>query len=462
MARLHSCNVLHTGADGRRLWQFHAQGNFDLAREHATPDGAELPAGLAQKSWGALWQPRLNVAWLPADSVFFRVVHLPPSNSFAETFAMVELQLEKISPIPVGQVVWSVHPLPQQSGLPNDLQTLIVVLVERKLVEDFLGQLEGTGYLADRLELPALDQLAVANVTENGAWIYPGLSGSHNTALVAWWYNGKLQNLNTLTLPTTGDRAVALKEQLSQMAWAGELEGWLTSLPYWTLVADDDAVAEWESPLRRGLDAPMQLVKPLKPVELAGRTAKRATQADAKSNLIPPDYATRYRNQYVDRLWIRGLLAVGALYLLGVVIYFSAVGVQEFRVSGLEAKVVAMGPTYTNAIQLRERYQVLKTRQELKFAALDCWKVTAELLPESAQLDGFSFSDGRKLALNGTAPADSVNSVIEFYGAMRKAVLNGQPMFDANKGQELSTRTGPGGTVVNWNFALELKRTERE
>jgi len=148
--------------------------------------------------------------------------------------------------------------------------------------------------------------------------------------------------------------------------------------------------------------------------------------------------------------------------LVGVAIYFGAVGVQEYRVGRLEAKAEGLGPTYTNAIQLRERYSVLKTRQELKFAALDCWKTTAELLPETAQLDSFGFSDGRKLSLSGSAPADSVNSVIEFYGAMRKATLNGQPMFDPNKGQELSTRTGPGGASVVWNFALELKRTEGE
>jgi len=458
MARLHSCNVLQTGAEGRRLWQFHAQGSFDLAREHSSTDGEPLPAGLARKSWSALWQPRLNVAWLPAGSVFFRVVHLPASTP-AETLSMVELQLEKLSPIPVGQVAWSVHPLSPPAGTTQELQTLIVVLVERKQVEDFLGQLEGQGYLADRLELRALDQLSVAEVTSNGAWIYPGLGGSHHTALVAWWYDGKLQNLNPITLPATGDRAVSLKEQLSQMAWAGELEGWLTSLPTWTLVADDAAVAEWEAPLRRGLDAPVQLVKPLKPVELAARTARRATQADAASNLIPKEYAARYRNQWVDRLWVRGLLAVGALYLLGVLVYFSVVGVQEFRVSRLETRVAGMGPTYTNAIQLRERYAILKTRQELKFAALDCWKVTAELLPESAQLDSFGFADGRRLSLSGTAPADAANAVIEFYGAMRKAMLNGQPMFDPNKGQELSQRAGPGGNLV-WNFTLELKRTE--
>ena len=458
MARLHSCNVLKTGAAGRQLWQFQAQGNYNLIREQKAAEGEALPAGVAKKSWASIWQPRLNVAWLPAESVFFRVVHLPQS-SFAETLSMVELQLEKLSPIPVGQVAWSVHPLPQQSGVPSDLQTLIIVLVERKQVEDFLGELEGQGYLADRLELQALDQLSVANVTENGAWIYPALGGPHNSALVAWWYNGKLQNLNTLTLPGTGDRAASLKEQLSQMAWAGELEGWLTSLPRWTLVADEETAAEWETPLKRGLDAPIQLVTPLKPVELAARTAQRAVEADAKSNLIPPEYAARYRNQFVDRLWIRGLLAVGALYVVGVIIYFGIVGVQEYRVSRLEGRVAGMGPTYTNAIQLRERYNVLKTRHELKFAALDCWRVTAELLPESAQLDSFGFSDGRKLSLSGTAPSGEAKAVIDFYGAMQKATLNGQPMFDLGKGQPLS-QTERGGNLF-WNFALELKQTEK-
>ena len=463
MARLHSCNVLKSAGNDRRLWQFNAQGNFPLAREQNASGGQALSASLAQKSWPQLWQPRLNVALLPPDSVFFRVVNLPPST-FAETLAMVELQLEKLSPIPVGQVVWSAYVLPAAPNAPaTDLQTLIVVFVERRVVEDFLGQLETAGYLADRIELSALDQIAAARVDGNGAWIYPGVNGGPDTALVAWWYDGKLQSLNPITLPATGDRAESLKEQLAQMAWAGELEGWLTALPQWTLVGDNEAVAQWEAPLRKGLDAPIRLVNPTPLTELATLSAKRSVASDGKGNLIPPEYATRYRNQFHDRLWIRGMFAVGAIYLIIIAIYFAVISVQEYRVGKVETFVNNLGPTYTNTLQLRERYQVLKTREELKFAALDCWKVTAELLPESATLDGFAFSEGRKLALNGTAPGESVNDVIKFYGDIRKSPgKDGQPMFDFTKGQELSTRLGPGGTVVNWNFTLELKRTDSE
>lgn len=465
MARLHTCTVLHTTPERRQLWQFNAQGNFPLAREQISPAGDPLPVGLALKSWSEIWQPKLNIAWLPADKVFLRVVQLPMSSP-AETRAMVELQLEKLSPFPVTQVVWSVCPLPLRSNPSADrLQTIVVVFVERKAVEEFLGQLEGQGYLADRLELGVLDQLTAAEVSENGAWVYPGALGQRQAALVAWWFDGTLQNLSSISLPASGDAAHALYEQLTQMTWGAELEGWLTKTPTWTLVADEAEVAEWEKPLRKALDAPIHLVQPLKPVELAALTARRVARSDGATNLVPGEISTRYRNQFWDSLWLRGALAVGGLYLIGITIYFGALFVQDFRVGRVEAQVSGLGASYTNAIQLRERYQVLKTRQELKFAALDCWKVTAELMPENVQLEGFGFSDGRKLALNGTAAADKVSDVLEFYGAMRKATLKGQPMFDATgskKGQELSTRLGPGGTVVNWNFGLELKRTEGE
>ena len=88
------------------------------------------------------------------------------------------------------------------------LQTIVVVFVERKVVEEFLGQLEGQGYLADRLELGVLDQLTTADASENGAWVYPGAGGSAGHALVAWWFDGTLQNLSSISLPATGDAAL--------------------------------------------------------------------------------------------------------------------------------------------------------------------------------------------------------------------------------------------------------------
>jgi hypothetical protein len=114
--RWHSCNVLRVGRDTRQLWHF-AAGNGDVtlsAEKRLAPPGP-LPAKLITKNWRALWQKKLNIAWLPAEQVFLRVVHLPKCEP-VELRPMVELQLEKLSPLPVNQIVWNFEVVPQAAG----------------------------------------------------------------------------------------------------------------------------------------------------------------------------------------------------------------------------------------------------------------------------------------------------------------------------------------------------------
>jgi hypothetical protein len=452
-AAVSSCNILEVGPQARQVWQFDARGSgFVLNREHTCLDGDPLPGGTVGKDWRSLINRKLNVAWLPPENVFLRVAQLPRSN-FDETLAMVELQLEKLSPMPVTQIVWSIHMLPQ---IEANLQTVVVMMVERAIVEEFLGRLEGQGFLADRLELPLLDQLQTTAITEDGAWIYPEAGGTRNMALVAWWYRGVLQSLDLLTMPAA-NRPAALKEQLLQMAWAGELEGWLNAPPEWHLVADVGA-ADWEPALRAGLEQPIETITPRPARELAALTARRSAQSEPRANLMPPEFAVRYQQQFVDRLWMRGLLALGALYLLGVAVYAVMLGYANVTTSTVVNQVASLGPTYTNAIQLRDRYKVLKERQELKYAGLDCWSTTARLLRENMTLDSLNFSEGRRLTLAGTAPSDQADQLYVFESEMRKASVRGQPLFDPNKGEGIQFRVQ--GAVANWTLSLELKRSE--
>jgi hypothetical protein len=453
MARWNSCNILQTAPDANRLWQFDAKSGA-LNRESSSAPGAILPAGQVAKSWTSLWQPRLNVSWLPPENIFLRVIDLPKS-SFGETLAMVELQLEKLSPIPVTQIVWTLQLLPQSAA--ENLQTVIVAIVERKVVEAFLGKLEAQNYLADRLEVPMLDQLAATSAGEDGAWIYPALLNGQNAALVAWRSGGVLRHLSFIVLATGGDRAKNLSEQLAHLAWAGELEGWLTAQPKWHLVADGAIAGEWETFLREGSGGPVTVVKPVPFQELAARTARRATTAEASAPaLLPSEFSTRYHQQFVDRLWLRGLMATGVLYAVAVVIYFCAVTVLGYQTNKVDQQVTALSGSYTNALQSKARYEVLKQREELKFAALDCWKLVAENMPEGIVLQRFSFAGGQTLTLNGTASSDQVNTLLDFNATMEKATLDGQPMF---KGIDtVHPRNAAGG--VAWNFSLQLLHTE--
>lgn len=458
-AAVHSCNVLQVAPENSRLWSFAARADgVALSREQVIPGPEPVPASQAGKDWRTLWQRKLNVAWLPPEQVFLRVIQLPLSEP-AETLSMVELQLEKLSPLPVAQLVWSCHLLPSaESGM----QTVVVIMVARSLVEQFLGGLESKGYLADRLELPFVDQLQATAVSSDGAWVYPLPSQpGKDTALVAWWYGNILRDLDLVLLPAE-HRGEGLREQLLQTSWAGELEGWLTASPKWHLVAQPEAVELWEPLLHEAVEQLVEVVPALTPEEQAARTAARCAHAGPESNLLPQEYTTRYQQQFVDRLWMSALGGAVGLYLLFLAVYFLAVQVALFRTRAVENEVRTLAPTYTNSMQLKAQYQVLNERQELKYAALDCWNAIAEQLPEGVTLENFGFSDGKRLTLQGTAPMGQVQTLYQFEAAMRKVVVRNQALFEAGKGETLSYHTAPGGNSIGWSFALELKRSEAQ
>ena len=247
--------------------------------------------------------------------------------------------------------------------------------------------------------------------------------------------------MSFIILPATGERAKSLKGQLAQLVWAGELEGWLVSQPKWHLVADGAAAGEWETFLREGLNEPVQVVKPLPLVELAAHTARRAAESNLNSGAVflPAEFSERYHQQFVDRLWLRGLFATGVLYAIAVVIYFCATAVLGYQTRGVEQQVAAISGSYTNTLQLKARASVIKERQELKYAALDCWQIVAEQLPDGISLQRFAFSDGQKLFTrrHGDARPDQPDHCWPSATAMQKAEKDGQLMFDPLGGDQL-------------------------
>ena len=424
-----------------------------------------LPEKMVGKDWHSLFQPRLNIAWLSAEKVFLRVVQLPKADA-AETQSMVELQLEKISPLPATQIVWSfeVFPYIAQGQIADtlnphaigELQTVVVIMVARLHVEEFLGHLEGQGYLADRLELPLLDELRSTKVKEDGAWIFPGLGGQEGTCMVAWWYAGVLQNLSIIHLPAGEARAAGLQEQLAQTTWAGEVEGWMTEPPKIHLMADDTTAAGW-LPLF-DLTQQVEVVPPMAPQDLAQLTARRVAANGSLTNLLPPEYATRYKQQFVDRLWMRGIFSLVLLYIFGVVIYFGFVRFSAYRLDSVQTDSRTLGLEYTNTIRIKEQLRVLQDTIEMQYAALDSYKAVSDTLPPELTLSGLTFERGRKLTIVGTVGGDDRSKVNDFWESLGKLEVRGQPLFARVNAPDLRQQGGP--QLWNWSMSADLKRTE--
>ena len=461
MARWQSANVIQTTPVERQLWQLSANGErFNFTQNKTVGLTDPLPAGAVGKDWHTLFRKKLNVAWLPADKVFLRVVHLPTSDQ-AEILSMVELQLEKISPLPVTQIVWSLYVLPKASDKPEALQSVVVIIALRDYVEQFLGELEGQGYLADRLEVSSLDQLLVTKVSGDGVWIYPGQNGE--PVLVAWWYGQTLHNLALLAMPPGPERGPLFKSQLEQLAWAGELEGWLVEPLNVHLVAVPAEAAFWQPILQEWAEAPVEVTAPLTPTELASLSAQRAARADSRTNLLPPEFTVRYRQQFVDGLWMRGLLTAFVLYLFGVMAYTVAVFVVKINAGKLNTYLASLEPAYKTATMNETQIQILKDRQVLKYAALDCWKAVAENLPTTITLENLSFQHGR-MELRGTVATDQQLDVTVFNEALRRATVKSpdstqlQLLFDDVTPPAINSRP----PTSDWHFGCTMKGADNQ
>lgn len=454
MARWHFCNILRYGKEKRQLWQFLAANRkFSLQKEESKLAAEPLTSKLYAKDWENLVQPRLNVAWLPAEHVFLRIVQLPRANE-SETRSMLDLQLEKLSPIPVGQVVWSYQSL---ATTTTDMQTVVVIIVARQVVEAHLKDLESLDFLADRLELPFLDQLSADYLHKDGVWVFAGWGTDPHACLVAWRQGGELRSLTLVHLPQETNRAEVFRSQLNQMTWTAELEGWMTeSLPCF-LVAEPEIAPAWQALF----EDPHQvsLVPPIPTGDLALLTARRVAADSLHTNLLPEGYAARYKQQFVDRLWIRGLGAVAAIYMIGVAIYFGWVEIAQWKLDRIRTQLGSISESYTNTMQLKEQVRVMNNQLALQFAALNCWKAAADYLPPELTLNQFNFERGRKVTYYGLVNTEHVQKVNDFYDRMREAKVNDQLLFTSVSLPNINPRP-PSQSA--WSFSCELAQMETE
>jgi hypothetical protein len=442
---------------GRRLWRFSDKGDHFVPDQELTLTSSETaPFSLVGKDWQSLVRPKLNIAWLPADKVFFRAVQLPGTDP-AEIKAMVELQLEKLSPLPVTHIVWSFYLVPRPAAKPDALQNVIVVVALRSYVEEFLGQLQSQGFQPDRIEPPGLDQLLSARMQGDGVWIIP--SAPADPLLIVWQYGGAIQNVSLLPLPAGGHHGDLLKAHIAQIAWAGEMEGWLASPPRIHLVASKEQALQWEPLIAPWAENAVEILAPASPAELAAQSAERAGNGGESTNLLPPEFAARYHQQLVDRLWMRGIMSVVAVYLFGVLFYFALLYGRSRTYESKREEAALLTKQANEAVNDQIQIQIIKERQNLKYAALDCWKAIALNLPESVTLEDMYFTRS-KLELRGTSTSDQFKDVDELNEGLRHTqdVANTGPLFSVVDQPNLSSR--PGRT--DWNFTCSLRSSEEK
>ena len=447
----HACNVLSLRQGQRHLY------HFSVNKGGAAPAGLweiavdkPLPANVVSRDWRLLIRSRLDIAWMPPESVFLRAVQLPACAP-GELAGMIEFQLEKLSPMPPAQVVWTVESVAHPDATQ---QTALVTIAARSTVEAFVETLEQGGYMPDRIELPMVRRLLSKPVQGNLLRIVLDGSGAQQVALLGWWTDSVLRDVSLIRLPVQG-AAELLLAQLNGTAWAAELDGWLALLPSVTVVAPLSEAAPLVEALRGWCSQPVSIETPGAEPDLAQLTANHALHPSPAS-LIPEEVRTRQQRQYVDSLWVKGLTALAMTYLAGVFVYLAVLTYQKSSVETLRNETRSMALQYTNTLQLKARVRVLQEQVALRFAALDCWNAVVEKLPEALTLAQLDFKNGRTLLISGNASEGDRAEVTRFNDLLRAVSSEGKPLFSEVKPATMT----PRGALLAWSFEAELRREE--
>ena len=438
-----SCNLLEPATEGSRLCQFSVSSKkVKLSGDLRVADLTELPAKAVGKDWRDLLSRKLNIATLPPEKVFLRVVELPECEP-DELLPMVEFQIEDLSPLPMAQAVWSAEAVPGSAGAEGN-QTVLVMIAERGVVGDRLDELEAVNYLADRVEVPLLRELVPGEPREDGAHIQLVQGADSVLALVSWWFAGRLRDVNSFNLPDTAASRDELVEKINSVALAGEVAGWMPDEPACHLAKRGDVAADWNTALAKCFGR-IREVEPMSEVDLATAAVEFTVRTTAPG-LMLEDYSARNRQRFQDGLWMQGVKGAVALMLIGLCFFFAYGSWLQGDLDDLNQQVKVQGLQYTNALSLKAKMQTLKKQEALKTAALNAWSEVAIGLPGELKFTQLMFSSdrtlegntSRKLRIVGTADDGKETFIDDYNLVLARMEVKGR------EGQKLFSSVSPG------------------
>jgi hypothetical protein len=336
----------------------------------------------------------------------------------------------------LAQVVWSAEKV---SGVTNKQgnQTVLVMITSRDSVESRLTELELLGFYADRVEAPILREFFPVEARKDGAHIQLIQGSDSVLALVSWWFDGQLCDVNSFNLPDQDESREELIEKMNRVTWAGEVSGWMPPEVTCYLANRGDVSADWQAVLTRCFGDRIRKAEPMSEVDLATETVKYATKT-ASPGLMLEDYAKRYRQRFQDSLWMEGIKGAVAMLLLGLVAYFGYGTYLQSKLDDLVLQAKREGNQYTNALSLKARVETLNKRKALKNAALIAWRNITVELPQELKFIQLNFSSeralngktSRRLRISGSAEAGNKKSIFNYQEALtRMETEEGNALF---------------------------------
>lgn len=384
---------------------------------------------------------------IPSEQALLRIMRLPAADQ-EETAGMVNLQIDKMSPFPIEDMVVGYEVLSEDSGLVS----VLGVAVRRKIVENIWKLLGAAGIVPDRVDVNSLvwwDLIRKSgSVSQDGSQVFIIIRDAASEFIVV---NGGVPVLFRAFLRSEGQTDLQFMEEICD-----EISYTLMSLEiefgafhdFSITIFHAGVLSEELKERPAGLCGGRLEVKTLDvSAGLAGAVAGRCSHAGV-IDLTPASLKEQRAKSGFRKRMIRAFGAIAAVWLVSMAVLFGGVSFQKLRLKRVAAARESIKAEALEVRELRRKVTTIDLYVDRSRSALEALREVSLRQPEGVDITMFNYRKGAELKLSGES--SDVNLVYEFKKAMDGSALFTSVSLDGPqkvRGKEVFeiTASFPGG-----------------
>lgn len=370
---------------------------------------------------------------LPIGEALVRIMDLPSVDQ-TELAGMVELQIGKISPFPVEDLVVSFEVLDRGESTSR----VLIAAARRELLEELRERGPEPRHIG--LDMTAWWQGICSEGlrVEEGRALYV-FTSPESTALIAT-ENGVPIIMRSLLIRdgmAEDEYYAAIVEELHFSITAIEAD-WggadLIEIKIFQVAAEGDEIAK-----HLGTD-PHFAVETL-PVDALGFLSELIAQRGMDRtgdciDLVPPAWRRQGRDRAVRRKMLQASAVFGFAWLFVVVAIFGYTHWQKVSVQRQKEMAEQLQEPAKKSRALQMRIQGLEQYADRTRSVLECLREASVMLPSNLELISFSFKKEREVNLRGVSDTTSASSIYDYFQALETS-----GKFEMLKDQQVTTVT---------------------
>jgi hypothetical protein len=376
-----------------------------------------------------------------------------PTTQVEELRQMLDLQIDNFTPLPVEEVVYSFEPL----EITNNETLVLVAVAPKAVINQRVEVLETAGFPP---EVVAVDVLAVFRsflrnellpLDENlNTFVQIGSTAAN----IIVHTHGVPVAIRSVVLGEGAslgsvESLAALREELQRTLVAAEADQPDREAGRVTLATWNENLRADVEELARGWSGQAQCYTNGSMPSPAASLCVEAVSDARRLNLLPDEWRQRRQRAQRRRRLASGGIVLSVIYLLGLAVFLSLMGVQQSRLNRVKAEIAQNQKAFNDTRELQRLLLTMQKQLDTEYSALEVLREVSVVMPENVKLNGFTFKKDQTVTLK--AQAESAAIANDFISELERCRL-----FSRIAPGQMRTDPGAGG-LTKFDVVCTLK-----